>query len=513
MKQTTKKTMAFLLAVVLLFSVFGVPSAWAGDTDDAQTNLALNKPAVATYSQEGYPVENAVDGNLSTYWGSSHSSGGTNQFPQAVQIDLEQACRLDSVRIAWVRESTRQYSFQIYVTDTPLVTDGGITDGAASTEAEPIVTSKTISGVGGDHNNGKWTGTPAGADQTVSLKGYNAIGRYLTIAVTANSNNNGIAAIWEIEAYGDPTGTPVTYQNITSGKQVTATFAQDGYPVENVVDGDFSTRWGTYGSQCPQYLQMDLEETTALGYLRASWYVEPSRPYKTNIYVSDTPVIQDGVADLTGLTPITAYTTRSGGTSSTSSGGWAGDQRIDLNHAEGRYLVIEVTSAVNNTASIWELEVYAEVKSESEADEILSENILSNDVAYDQEAGAYDLTWNVSVTNSLDPADAQTFVDFNDAYEVVDAGILVTADPQAAEDAKALAMGDNVENPAASVQGKAYKESFGTTVYSHFSYRRTGVAEDRVRVVITYIVYQEKEGNGELLYAFSEASSMKATNE
>jgi len=49
----------------------------------ATTNLALNQPATASGSTQGYVPANAVDGNTSTYWESTD-----NAFPQWFQVDL-----------------------------------------------------------------------------------------------------------------------------------------------------------------------------------------------------------------------------------------------------------------------------------------------------------------------------------------------------------------------------------------------------------------------------------------
>ena len=49
-------------------------------------NLALNRPATASGSNQGYVPGNAVDGNTSTYWESTN-----NAFPQWLQVDLGSA--------------------------------------------------------------------------------------------------------------------------------------------------------------------------------------------------------------------------------------------------------------------------------------------------------------------------------------------------------------------------------------------------------------------------------------
>ncbi len=120
------------------------------------------------------------------------------------------------------------------------------------------------------------------------------------------------------------------------------------------------------------------------------------------------------------------------------------------------------------------------------------------------DTGAYDLTWNVDVTNRLDDADAQDFVEFNAQYTILDTGVIIAATAGDAEDAKALAASEDT-----AIAGKAYQESFGTTLYSHFSYRRMNVAAGRTRYVVAYTVYTDGENT---YYAYTDASPLVAVD-
>ncbi len=88
--------------------------------------------------------------------------------------------------------------------------------------------------------------------------------------------------------------------------------------------------------------------------------------------------------------------------------------------------------------------------------------------------GLYDLTWNISVSNSMPEDVAQDFVAFNAQYTILDTGVIITVIAADAETAKSLALSEDT-----SISGKAYKESFNTTVYTYYSYRRTSVAAGR----------------------------------
>ncbi len=105
------------------------------------------------------------------------------------------------------------------------------------------------------------------------------------------------------------------------------------------------------------------------------------------------------------------------------------------------------------------------------------------------ENDAYDLTWNVNLLDGYDDA----FQTFNDTYSVVDFGVVVTA-TNSAEDVQNVE--DLVADPTkTAVAGRAYQTSYGTTVYSHFNYRRTGVKAGCTRYVTFYLIYQDGEGN------------------
>ncbi len=111
--------------------------------------------------------------------------------------------------------------------------------------------------------------------------------------------------------------------------------------------------------------------------------------------------------------------------------------------------------------------------------------------------GAYDITWNVEFVDQLENAEGEKlFTSFNAQYEVLDHGVIVTAAEQDLEDylTAVSAAGDNEETSALQdIPGKVYVQSFGSTAYSSFAYRRTNVAAGRDRYTAYYIVYQDRE--------------------
>ncbi len=114
-------------------------------------------------------------------------------------------------------------------------------------------------------------------------------------------------------------------------------------------------------------------------------------------------------------------------------------------------------------------------------------NIKSSSAAVNTDA--YDLTWNTEVLDGY----LDSFETFNATYTIVDHGVIVTA-TEADMNASAVTLAENSDS-AAAIAGKAYKESFGSTVYSNFSYRRTGVKSGATRYVCFYLTYADTDGN------------------
>ena len=77
----------------------------------------------------------------------------------------------------------------------------------------------------------------------------------------------------------------------------------------------------------------------------------------------------------------------------------------------------------------------------------------------------------------------------NSKYDVVDYGVIVTATPEDMTNAGIPLIGEE----ETSVERKAYQTSFGTTAFSYYAYRRTGVAPGRSRYAVFYLTYQDAE--------------------
>ncbi|WP_414672422.1 discoidin domain-containing protein, partial [Lentzea sp.] len=150
-------------------------SAPAGAAECGATNVALNKPATASSTENGgTPASAAVDGNAGTRWSSQFSD------PQWIQVDLgstQQVCR---VSLAW--EGAYGRAFQVQVTDN-----------AADSASWRSVYSTT---------------TGAGGTQTLDVSGS---GRYVRVLGTQRGTGYGYS-LWELSVNTEDgsTGIPST---------------------------------------------------------------------------------------------------------------------------------------------------------------------------------------------------------------------------------------------------------------------------------------------------------------
>lgn len=129
-------------------------------------NLALGKTATASSVAQGNVATNAVDGNATTRWESSAADN------QSLCIDLGAPSQIDSVTLSWEAAYASSYEFD--------------------------VTNDTTN----------WTGkavyqTTAGTGGKESIRGLNAIGRYVRILCIKRGTGWG-NSLYEFGVYGMP---------------------------------------------------------------------------------------------------------------------------------------------------------------------------------------------------------------------------------------------------------------------------------------------------------------------
>ncbi|MET8352909.1 MULTISPECIES: discoidin domain-containing protein [unclassified Micromonospora] len=226
-------------------------------------NLALNRPATATSTNQSYTAGNAVDGNAATYWESAN-----NAFPQTVTVDLGSARSVDRVVLklpaGWERR-------------TQTLSVLGSTDGSSYATLAASAGRVFDPGTG----NSVSIGLPAG-DR-----------RYIRVSITGNTGWPA-AQLSEVEVYGGtpttpppttpppttpPPTTPPPTGNLAAGRPVTETSHVDVYAALNVVDGNPSTYWESANNAFPQSVTVDLG--TARSVSRVVLKLPPSSAWQT----------------------------------------------------------------------------------------------------------------------------------------------------------------------------------------------------------------------------------------
>ncbi len=173
------------------------------------TNLALNKPVVASSSyysgswrhRTNLPATNAVDGNLSTRWGSRYSD------PQWIYVDLGSTQKIGRVKLNWDTAYAKAYQIQV------------------SNDAQTWTTIyNTSSGTGGVND----------------LTGLDGSGRYVRMNGTVRGTQWGYS-LWEMSVYGiadtpAPTGYTVTVDKPVANQTVSGktTFSGTQSGLKNV---------------------------------------------------------------------------------------------------------------------------------------------------------------------------------------------------------------------------------------------------------------------------------------
>jgi endoglucanase Acf2 len=132
-----------------------------------------------------------------------------------------------------------------------------------------------------------------------------------------------------------PTQPGCTGTLVSQGKPVTSSSLESGYPAANAVDGNAATRWSSAFAD-PQWIQVDLGSSQALGRIELSWEAAYGKAYRI-----------ETSANGSTWTPLVSVSGRTGGNETHTVNG------------TGRY--VRLTGTERGTAygySLWEFQVY-----------------------------------------------------------------------------------------------------------------------------------------------------------
>ncbi|MBM7491886.1 hypothetical protein JOD64_003108 [Micromonospora luteifusca] len=231
-------------------------------------NLALNRSATATSTNQSYTAANAVDGNAASYWESAN-----NAFPQSLTVDLGAARSVDRV-VLKLPTGWEQRTQTLSVLGS---TDGSSYSTLASSAGRVFA---------------------PGTGNTVSIGLPSGDRRYIRVTVTGNTGWPA-AQLSEVEVYGGtqttpppttpppttappttpPPTTPPPSGNLAAGRSVTETSHSDVYAAANTVDGNPNTYWESANNAFPQSLTVDLGANRSVS--RVVLKLPPSSAWQT----------------------------------------------------------------------------------------------------------------------------------------------------------------------------------------------------------------------------------------
>ncbi|MGM8227131.1 discoidin domain-containing protein [Cellvibrio sp. ARAG 10.3] len=194
---SSSSTRYFLFAVSLVTSLISFQAV-------AQTNLALNKPVIASSSESAtYGPNKALDGNSYTRWASSFSDSNW------ISVDLGGTYTVDKVKLNWETAYAKGYQLQVSLDNSNWTTVYTTTNG-----------------------NG-------GVDE-LSLS---QVARYVRMNGTKRATEWGYS-LWDFEVYGSAytqTPTKISYKKTATA----STYVGADYAPALVLDGNSSTRWSS----------------------------------------------------------------------------------------------------------------------------------------------------------------------------------------------------------------------------------------------------------------------------
>lgn len=273
-------------------SIYEISLNSSTDNEPVETedNIALKKTVAATSEvskdKKGLAA-NAVDGDVSTRWSAAEDA----EFPQAVQVDLGAIYQVNKTKTYWATDD-KEYTYNIYVTDTPAIVDGKIQSGLT-----PVAKGLKGKGTGAADESGTL------ATENVFEKA--AKGRYVMVEVTG-AGDDADAALWELQVYGDMTaflaGSKIEAENgtVADGAEIVKAEDCSGGACVGKLGGEaqgkvsytvFAERAGEYtlsvayctDKDCQLKVKVNDEETTIACPAASGWTKPAASPAKGTV--------------------------------------------------------------------------------------------------------------------------------------------------------------------------------------------------------------------------------------
>ncbi len=195
----------------------------------ADTNLALNKPAMASTSEgAGFGPSNAFDGKSSTRWASAHTAQNW------ISVDLGSQYNISKVKLNWETAYAKGYEVQF----------------------------------SNDNNSWSTVYTTQNGDGGIDELSVSGTARYVRMNGVKRATEWGYS-LWDFEVHGSAY-TPKS-NKISQNKTVTASsYESASLAPEKVVDGSTSTRWASNAAD-KNWIAIDLGENYVVTGAKLHW--------------------------------------------------------------------------------------------------------------------------------------------------------------------------------------------------------------------------------------------------
>lgn len=268
----------------------------------ADTNLALNKPVIASSSENAsLGPSNAFDGNSYTRWASAHTEKNW------IYVDLGSQYNINKVKLNWEIAYAKGYEIQF----------------------------------SNDSNSWSTVYTTQNGDGGIDEVSVSGTARYVRMNGLKRSTEWGYS-LWDFEVYGSAYTAPKPGK-ISQKKAVTASsYESASLAPKNVNDGSTSTRWASSVSD-KNWIAIDLGSNYVITGAKIHWETAYASGYQIQ-------VSRDG----SNWTNIYSTTSGDGGVDNLQMSG------------EGRYVRMNGTKRATEWGySIWEFEVFGYQSTES----------------------------------------------------------------------------------------------------------------------------------------------------
>lgn len=213
------------------------------EADLAEYDL-ISKDKTVTASTElgGNSAKMAVDREYNSRW---ESVQGIDK--QWLAVDLGDTKSIKGVKIHWETAAAKDYLLQVSE-------DGdNWTDVYARTNGN-------------------------GGVETLVAK-ENITARYVRVYGTARTTGYGYS-IWEFEVYGTTVEAPIEAKVISNGKDASASSVMGWNYATNITDGNYDSRWESIHGVDPQWITIELENTSAVVGVNLYWETAAAKDYE-----------------------------------------------------------------------------------------------------------------------------------------------------------------------------------------------------------------------------------------